>query len=277
MHCGTPLAPVPVAPAYIPAKPNRTWLWVTLGTLLMALVALGLLTATGILRFGASTGPEVLQVKGNAPTRVLEARGEGPGTALQATGERPERKEMPRDVYDWLEHLRRTEEKRKAIATDQVSTAMVTMTELQVAGGLDALKGLLDAAEDPSAEVAPPTQQVQIDTEAMRGQWTQLIQFFESVPAPAECVPIRDRYSRVLYETSGMITDILGSIENSKTDPQAAISALNGMRGRSEQAIGTPAKEAERLVGEICAKYDVRKWFSVEADFGGGGLLRGGF
>jgi hypothetical protein len=236
------------------------------------LAALIGLNAAGILKFGSQQPPAALQAQTKGKESILKAQGQTAPPALSRNDTR-ETVSMPPEIYDWLEHLRQTELRRKEISNQQVSQMLVTMAKLQVSGGVDALRGLLDQAADTEADPPPPTEGIRVDSEQMRSDWNSVIQFFESKPAPAECVPIRDQYSRALYETSGMILDIVGAIDRASSDPTQAVASLNAMKGKSTQSIDQPAGETDRLVQEICDRYKTRKWFSIERDFGASGLF----
>ena len=79
-------------------------------------------------------------------------------------------------------------------------------------------------------------------------------------------------------ETLGGVRDILGELERSQDNPQAALNNLISMMGTSEGKIDVAADKSDSLVGQICHKYETYKWFSVKGDIGGGlgGLGIGG-
>ena len=67
-----------------------------------------------------------------------------------------------------------------------------------------------------------------------------------------------------------MIVEIVGQIQNAEADRKAALNALTGMKGTSDARIGKPSRDTDRLLGDICHKYDTAKWFSISSDFGAG-------
>jgi hypothetical protein len=69
-----------------------------------------------------------------------------------------------------------------------------------------------------------------------------------------------------------MITDVMDALTASKEDPQKALQSLYGMKNQST-AIDQYGNETDRKVGDICDKYDTRKWFSISSDFGNSSIL----
>jgi hypothetical protein len=200
---------------------------------------------------------------------VLQARTEGPPAALQSLA--PTKTGMPADVRDWLEHLRKTEERRASIATDQVSEALTMLTSMQGGGDLSSIAGL-SGDEDGSTYGSnkPTAQQAAQTDEGMRQQWVSLLSFFNSKKAPAECVTMRNQYDQVVRETGTMIMEIIDIAQNASADTKGAISRLQSMMGKSKNRIDVPAAKVDDGVKEICRKYDTTKWFDIKPDFGGG-------
>jgi hypothetical protein len=302
---GMPAGPnMPPVPAW-GADPNRTKRMAFYGVLTGIAVILALflgLKAAGVFQLRSPSATKgTLQATGESPGGVLlQARGENPGALLKAQGDRPTglleahgtppdpilRSEskapvdtpMPDDVREWLDHLRRTEEKRISLATSQISEAMVLMMELKGAGAsMEQLQGLLDEAGgiENSADTKSTVDTALAKARAMQEEWPVLIQFFVSKPPPAECVPVRDRYDQVLRETAGMINDIIKIVVDSDKDPAAAIAKLEAMKGKSKNMIDKPALAADDGVAAICRKYNTKKWFDIQGDTGSG-LLKVG-
>ena len=165
-----------------------------------------------------------------------------------------------------------------SLATSQMAEAMVLMTELQGAGAsMEQLKGLLDesAGDDPGGDSkkTPATSAVET-AETMQKEWVKLTDYFNSKAPPAECVHLRDKYDQVVRETGGMMKDIVEVVTGSQDNPAAAITKLEGMKGKSKNLIDKPALETDDGVAQICSKYKTRKWFDIQGDTGGGGLLQ---
>ncbi len=256
---------------------NSKNIWIGVGIGVATILAiLGGLAAAGVLRVGAPESSGGLKMASQQTGSAVQVPAQGPPPVLQqAAPDAPVT--MPDDIRDWLEHLRRIEEERKQMTTHQISEAMVSMASLKGAGAeLEILKGLLEEAatgESGSDQMASPSQGAAADTQAMRQAWIDLRGKFLTRTPPQECQPIADRYDRVLRETGGMMGDIVEAFTNAQSDPSGAISALQGMKGRSRTMIDEPAREADRGVGDICAKYETRKWFDIARDIGGGGMM----
>lgn len=285
-----PGAGVPPRPSQPPVAPSGPSNRVIYGVFAFAAVAIAValgLQFSGILR--AEREPpkgQLLAASAEpAPPGLLKVQREPAAGVAKVTAEN----KMPDDVRAWLQHLERVERRRRDLAMGQIGTFMASLTTMQMAGAMDMLQDLMgggsgDTFEDPTAEGATqaPDEAVRFHETVVKSRedWRALLEEFASVPPPAECVPIRDAYERALRETSGMMMDLLDAMDRafSSADPQVKqqiVSELNLMKGKS-QSIDEAGRETNRMVQEICDKYETRKWFDVAGDIGGGGLL-GGF
>ena len=238
------------------------------------------LRAAGALGLGGTVGtPRSLQATGSGGPPVLEALGGVQRPILRTEGssgppvlERPgQLVVMPDDIRAWLEHLRRTEERRMRLAEDQTAELMVSLTLLQGGDPLSNIGDLLNE-DDPldANSKAPSIQKTTDDTQRQRKLWVELTTFFNSVPPPAECVPIRNEYDQVVRETGAMMSDIANVVDGASSNPQTALATLMRMQGKSKERVDRPATESDAMVGELCRKYNTRKWFDIRGDAGGG-------
>lgn len=187
---------------------------------------------------------------------------------------------MPDDIYIWLEHLRKTEELRKSLAADQVGDLTVMMTRMKTSSITDAMKSLFTEEESPIPldGAAPDKNSLVVDAKSKREEWKKLNDYFLSYPPPAECAPIQASYTQALGETGAMIVEILDAVSLASESPEQAIAALTKMQGTSGGRIDTLAKQTDDQVGDICRKYETRKWFGISGDVGGGFMSKlGGF
>lgn len=278
MHCGQALAASPPpnpGPGFPdPTRQNKAALWGTVAAVALAGIIFAGLTATGVLRFGRTDTDTALKAHGAEDVPVLQARGSDTGPTM-AEPDRA-RVTMPDDVRAWLEHLRETEEKRTNLAKDQIMKLVVVKAGLGAGGVGAVMKGLLGEAngEDPS----PPTKQVEQATEDLRAPWQDILKFFRSVDPPAECVPIRDKYDQPLRETQAVIADINSILDGAQSggDPTELIAKLNVIFDSHKKTIDIPAAETDAMVGQICEKYQTRKWFSIQGNVGGGSVMTAG-
>lgn len=280
----SPRNPYPSGPGYpssYPQPPKNKTPWIVLGVALaLAIGTLIGLTTAGVLGFGGKRAEApALQVQGAQPNEpILQAPG---NTAPPVLPRETVRRVMPDDVRAWLEHLERIERMRVSTSQSQMASAATMLTALQLGGTLEQMQGLLDAANDPfntpTPTRAPAVAEAEATLSQFRTAWNDIIFQFEQFPPPAECVPIRNAYDRVLRETGTMILDIVTAIKRSEEDRQGALQALMGMQGQSARRIGEPARQADDLVAEICARYETRKWFNILPDIGGGLMQRIGF
>lgn len=267
MHCGQAIAaprteqpkgvPAPqyaAVPGYAGAitrpKQNR-WIWV----LAMALLAIfaGLLGALSMLKTTA---------KINAPQLAVRGSVQAPPLAIA-------KPTMPQDVYDWLEHLRKTEDRKNELTLNQMPAIMTEFTLQQGLGGargaydnqgnlnLDDLKSPTGAAANTIGDLEQP--------------WRDLIKFFESVPPPDECKDLANTYDSALDETAGEMHDLQTILQGSDASMQAnadALQKVTQMTGQSGATIDKHFSLSDDMVAQICDKYRTRKWFSIKADVG---------
>ena len=235
---------------------------------------------------GGLTQPLTQQVgKGRAPVPQSVGNGYQPPRLQSGFEPNPQTAQqfdrMPADVRAWLEHLERTEDERVRLSKKQLGEMMGQMMGL--AAGGSAVNDLLAelAGEEPKnrGQNYDPSQRSQVegDTQNLRKSWRELNAYFNSVQPPRECVPIKNSYEQCLGETSAMMLDILGALDESRGNPSGAIGTLTQMMGTSEGKIDVAAKQSDRQLRDICRKYETFKWFAITGDVGGGlGGIGGG-
>lgn len=281
MNCGQAVA-LSGGSGTVALSNRKAWLIGSLVAVGILAVSLATLSATGALRafFGGGTnalraegagGTSALQAEGALGSDLLKVRGSGTTPPLSARGTK---RYMPDDIRRWLEHLERIERMRGELCISQISAGMVDKMGLGSGASLDMAKKIL---ANPDDDPTPPDKEMAESNKRHDMGWAELLDDFNSLPPPAECVPIRDKYQQTLDETRKMIEEITGHLDNAAENPQAAIEALQRMIGTSSGRIDKNGIETDRLIGEICARYDTAKWFSINADFGGGTLGKIGF
>lgn len=226
---------------------------------------------------GGGSEPSLLSSESSEPGQtgnILASVGSNGEPVLESKA--PTNTDMPADVREWLDHLRRAEEKRDEIATRQVTEAISMLTELKSEGGGIDMSSLIDAGEgdsQPQAQAKDPQAPGRVVGSAndMKTDWHRLIQAFDAKPAPAECAELKEKYDRVLSETGNMISEIVSVVQNVGDDPMGAIGKLEGMQGKSSSRIDSYAAGVDRGVASICSKYDTPKWFTIKTDISGGG------
>jgi hypothetical protein len=305
MHCGQgvaaqPAASQPVAAASKPmaaapmmgrpapafptpnAPSSKKTTVIAIGTALAMVLALFFgLRATGLLRFGAST-PKIdnLKAEGNIPNQdLLRAEGQAPdnnllkaegSTSAAPVARHAEQIVMPDDIRKWLEHLEKIEKRKNDLSMKQLSQMAVLMQQMKVLGsGM----GILNEEEGGFGGDTGPSETAKGSFDALRPEWNQLIADFRSYPPPAECRPIADDYFRAVSEIPGMNSDLAGILESIAGNPENAASALEKamkIQNTSANVIDKNLKETDNKVGDICRKYETRKWFEIKTDVGGG-------
>jgi hypothetical protein len=190
-----------------------------------------------------------------------------------------EQKGMPDDVRRWLEHLQKIEQARVALAANQLTGAVKTLTSLQ-AGDMSWAMG--DGDDDNSQDAVKRkqnerAQKVGGDMQSMQTAWRTLSNAFNAVPPPAECAGIKSNYDQVIGQTGSMILDIVAQLQSASNDPQSAVAALTAMQGQSKSKIDVPARAADQGVANVCRRYDTVKWFDIQSDVGAGTMSQLGF
>lgn len=298
MHCGAALhaqppgvqatAPQIQPPTHVPAPDipsRRNWLVpAIIGALAILAVGLGLNMA-GILKFGGSQSGSGLQAgRDHDPNAGLAATGEeknDPGLVATGSPERPitpsvdQAKRMPDEIRRYLEHVERTERRREEISFKILGVMSKYLVELKTMGGMGGLLSGDESRESPEGGDLEPSRMTGEEFEKVRQDWLALTNDFNSVKPPSECVSLRNSYDQALRETASMTLDLIEVLNMASSDPSGALTKAQSMQGKSGDRIDVAAEESDRKVGEICEKYETRKWFAIKKDIGNGGILKG--
>lgn len=221
----------------------------------------------------------MLKKTGEDPTKMLQKNGNLPGPMLKKTGEE---KPMlaktgetlpppPEPDLRWLYHLEKIEQRRGALAKKGLAKFMVMAQPGQFGTDLKGLESL--ATGDPDVNM-PDTAPDMISAESAEAkkEWAQLRKDFDSFPPPPDCVTIAEPYGHAMDETSAMMTDVMDAIAVAKEDPNKALESLYGMKNKSS-SIDNYGNTADERVQALCSKYNKRKWFSVNSDFGNSSIF----
>lgn len=284
MGCGRPQSPTtarPVATAPTPASGSSSkakWLGLGVGLLLLIALAFVIGTQSGLFtqtQVKKPDGPSVLEAqppKIEGPS-VLEAQPpkiEGPSVA-EAEAPKP----PPQHVVDWLEHLRRTEERRQRMERNvaPVMSMLVQATVARAAAMSGIAQGDLEKAE---VDYEQQREKLRQGYQQRQREWAQLLEFFQSQQPPPECRTLADTYFAGLSQYVTTITQIEKSlIEND-------IGGLTGMLGSVQSDLDSRFARADEELTRVCEQYGIRKYFSIGAQgtdllrsLGGGGLPLG--
>lgn len=260
-----------VPPAFQQAQrnENRNGAIVAIVAVILA-IAVGFGAKNLLSKFGTQAAGPSVEKMAKAPDMPSVAKTGTPPPQPNLAIEK-DLKKMPPEVREWLEHLAETERRRARLANQGMGKVMAMMPTAQMGMDMTALKALAEGNTD-APEPKTSVDNIQESGQAVRKDWADLMAFFVSKQPPTECVPIANSYHHAVEETGAMIGDIMDSLNKAKDDPQAALQALYGMQNTSK-SIDEYGKETDGKVGDICAKYETRKWFSIQADFGNSGLM----
>ncbi len=253
--CGQPLAPTPtVAPSASPVSmaqspnSNKRWLWVGLGV--MALIALAFVLGTQSGFFARAQvkpeeAPSILQAEAppQAPS-ILQAEPPPPAPSI-LQGEAPQPKQVPQHVLDWLEHLKRIEQKRQAM--ERNFNPAVDMLK-------DALAMRYSLEED---EQQQRMQNLEQGYERYRQDWAGLMREYQSVPPPQECKALADTY----YVALGNYIRFMMQIEQSLETQD--LNTLLNMRGSAQAEVDQKLSDADVELARLCQEMGIRKSFRI--------------
>ncbi len=232
---------------------NKIAAAVIAGVLVLAILA-G--SAANLLQKNASIGDNsLLKKQAHVPPPVLEK------TAEHVT--------MPEDIRNWLEHLHQTEIARVDTTNKSIANARVEQAKDSVAGGAAGVQSALDGMDDPNSQLKSPVDDLARMIKGMHDQVFDLQKQFDNYPAPNECIPIQAAYDQALGEEAAELGDLGDHLASGD------VAKLQSMEGTSVAGIDAAGAKTDRLVGEICDKYNTKKWFSINKDIGPGGVLAG--
>lgn len=265
----------PGVPAYIPLPaPYSKRRWVSIVVTCMVLGCIAALGKIGYgLWLGAQTKAPAVAIKGKSGRPLLAVDANIPDADLKVAATR---KQMPDDIYAWLQHLQRCDMLKRDL-TERANIELQTLIpELKGADGLTSAADV-DKMTDPDSNFTTPpgADLVNSEIEKINTQWAQLKARFDKMPPPTECQPIADAYDAGISDTIstvGEISQILNGVNVNDPNLHANIdSATNTLRGIGKdhpEGVDNMFAQTDMLVQQICDKYDVQKWFSIDVSGG---------
>ena len=284
LRCGTPVSAgnpmgatnptMPLRPA-VPAPSKNNGPLIAVVTVLSVLVlALGAFVVKGMLaqkpETEAPTGL-VQAPKRQQPTGLVEKPAESKPVELvqkPAEGTPP----PPAEVVDYLAFLKRIEEKRKTLESDEIAHAMA----LQAVLPADQAKQFMNFGDDSNASAsapapAPVTETLQ-STKDYDNKWNQIASEFQSKAPPSSCQAIHDAYADFLGKSQTAILNVFNVLEGAKTNPQKALEDAQKMKGQSKP-IDDAMHKSDDAVKQVCDQYHIRKDFDISESGGGGNMF----
>ena len=250
--CGRALNGAAAAPVRTSSTPTRgaskaKWWAIGVGVLILMAVAFVVGTQSGLITRANVQAPE-------APS-VLEAQ--APKVDAPSVLETEAPKPPPKHVVDWLEHLRKTEERRRRLerAYAPVFSMLFQALAMHAAPMKSAAEGDLDRAEE---ELERQREKLRDGYQQRQQEWAQLLQYFRSVPPPPECQTLADAYFAAL---SQYVNTIL-QIEKSFIENDLGVIPLFGS-GQSD--LNARFARADEELTRVCEQYGIRKDFSIAA------------
>lgn len=271
---GQPFPPgVPYGPAGGPHSTRKSrWL-----AIVVACVLLAGLAAIGKVGYGLWLGakaktPEVT-LKGASGKPLLAVDAQVPDADLKVAATR---NQMPDDIYAWLQHLQRCDMLKRDL-TERANIELQTLIpQLKGADGLTSAADV-DKMTDPDSNItAPPgADLVNSEIEKINSEWAQLKARFDKMPPPTACQPIADSYDAGISDTIstvGEISQILNGVNvndpNLRQNIDSSTNTLRGIGKNNTQGVDNMFAQTDMLVQQICDKYGVKKWFSIDVSGG---------
>ena len=263
--CGRALTGAAAAHASVPTSQTHSaskakWWAIGVGVLLLMAIAFVVGTQSGLItraNVQAPEAPSVLEAqapKVDAPS-VLEAQ--PPKVDAPSVLETEAPKPPPKHVVDWLEHLRKTEERRRRLerAYAPVFSMLFQALAMHAAPMKSAAEDDLDRAEE---ELERQREKLRDGYQQRQQEWAQLLQYFRSVPPPPECQTLADAYFAAL---SQYVNTIL-QIEKSFIENDLGVIPLFGS-GQSD--LNARFARADEELTRVCEQYGIRKYFAIGA------------
>ena len=237
--CGRALTGAAAAHASVPTSQTHSaskakWWAIGVGVLLLMAIAFVVGMQSGLITRAQVKKPD-------APS-VLETEAPKP---------------PPKHVVDWLEHLRKTEERRRRLerAYAPVFSMLFQALAMHAAPMKSAAEDDLDRAEE---ELERQREKLRDGYQQRQQEWAQLLQYFRSVPPPPECQTLADAYFAAL---SQYVNTIL-QIEKSFIENDLGVIPLFGS-GQSD--LNARFARADEELTRVCEQYGIRKDFSIAA------------
>lgn len=261
------------------AQRKRNRLAMVLVACAALIAALFGLKAAGLIRLGASSPSDSLPLSARNGNHSLDRSAET-GNVLQKpadTNPAPIGREdtipvMPPDVEAWLKHLEKCENMKVEIAGDQAAEVSVWMQKMQALGAGMGLMNPYDQSSDGDEDKSP-NDYAKGKMMDLRPKWEQLIQFFNSVPPPAECQPLASDFNRALNQIPDAMGDLGEILNGAMDDPQKALQSAKKMQNGSYNDIDRYFGRADQKLSDICSKYRHNKWFNIKTDVLAGGMM----
>lgn len=262
--CGQPIAaagPAPSAPAAAPKKSTALWA-IAAALIVVAAVAAFALHGRGVTQAVPANGNQTPVVKAPTPANgpqadVLKTNVKNQPIDLNA----PKKAPPPADVVAYLDHLKKVEDQRMALKTQEEIALINIIPHLQV----DQLKQVLDWSDNPekSAQTTEKTTEDKAKDEMkqLSADWQKLAGFFLSVPAPESCQALATRYYDALRDVISTTADLQAVLTSGDVGKAYA------MQGKSSH-IDDKLISADQELGNVCSRYGIDKSFSIKSDTG---------
>jgi hypothetical protein len=241
---------VPSTASTTPSRANSRAKWwaIGVGVLLLMAIAFVVGTQSGLITRANVQKPEAPSVLEAQPPKV-----DAP-SVLETEAPKP----PPKHVVDWLEHLRRTEERRRRLESNiaPVMSMLVQATLARAAALGGVAQGDLEKAE---ADYEREREKLRQSYQQRQREWAQLLEYFRSVPPPPECQTLADAYYAGL---SAYITKI-SQIEKSLIEND--VGGLTGMLGSAQSELDALFARADEELTRVCEQCGIRKYFAISA------------
>lgn len=263
-QCGRSLVGVPAFPAP-PSTPSRlrTAKWWGLGVGVLLLLAIAFVAGTRSklftqLQVQRPEAPSVLEAqppKLDAPS-VLEAQPPKLEAPSVVAADAPN--QLPKHIIDWLEHLRRIEQRRQRMERNiaPVMSMLVQAMAARAAAMSGVAQGDIEKAE---ADYQREREKLRQSYQQRQREWAQLLRDFQSVPPPPECRVLADTY----YAGLSQYITTIRQIEQDLVEED--LGGLTGLLGSAQSELDVRFARADEELTRVCEQYGIPKSFSIGA------------
>ena len=249
--CGTQTVNTERRPA--PGLPKRPLIaaLAVIGVLIMAALVFALLRPKGeqsVVQSPRTPPPSSSVLQNQAPTptptQPLTQSNVPPAPKTEA----PTKEKAPPEVVKYIEFVKKVEDHRKQMRIDFNPAIDMLKSAYGAQLGFD------EEQESPQ----PP--KVTKGYDQYSQQWNQLVQAFDSVPAPEPCRPLAGTYRQALANYVVAMAKIQAAVV------QNDLNTLLQMRGKAQPDIDNQLRQADSQLGELTKRYKLEKSFSITPD-----------
>ncbi|MCS7272607.1 MAG: hypothetical protein NZ550_00470 [Fimbriimonadales bacterium] len=164
----------------------------------------------------------------------------------------------PKHIIDWLEHLRRIEQRRQRM--ERNIAPVMSMLVQAMAARAAAMSGIAQGdIEKAEADYQREREKLRQSYQQRQREWVRLLRDFQSVPPPPECRVLADTY----YAGLSQYITTIRQIEQDLVEED--LGGLTGLLGSAQSELDVRFARADEELTRVCEQYGIPKSFSIGA------------